>query len=283
MIPRLLHRIWLGDHPRPAVYDDYWRQWAALHPGWDLHIWTERNMPPLRNQAEYDYCEYTASAGILIDHQRAVAVQRADIAAYELVWRFGGVYVNCDMQPLRPLNDLLGHLAFAGMEDDRYLGNAVLGGEPRSPFFDAVISELPFRVVAYPHAGMRVQTGPHLLTAVWWTSPDLITVLPRKAFYSTHHGQIHGGGYAAAHVEAAHRAGAYATPHLGHRACMGDLGVSSSSHAITHNEATREAEGQRPYQHSNEESAPLPPAGDGALDTATGITPGMRHIRPDRR
>lgn len=183
VIPRVLHRICFSDRPRPAIYDEYWRQWAALHPGWDLHTWTERNVPPLRNQAEYDHCEYPASAGAPISTARANAVQRAGIAAYEILWRFGGVYVRCDVQPLRRLDDLLIHPAFAGVEDDRNLCNAVLGGEPRSLFFDAVISELPFRVAADPHADTEVQIGPHLLTAMWRTIPDLITVLPREAFY----------------------------------------------------------------------------------------------------
>lgn len=60
-------------------------------------------------------------------------------------------------------------------------------GEPRSLFFDAVISELPFRVAANPYAATEVQTGPNLLTVMWRTIPDLITVLPRGAlcFYAS--------------------------------------------------------------------------------------------------
>ncbi len=227
MIPRVLHRIWLGNRPRPAVYDDYWRQWAALHPGWDLHTWTERSIPPLRNQAEYDHGEPAVSAGVFVDHQPATVGQRANIAAYELVWRFGGVYVNCDMQPLRPFDDLLGYPAFAGMGDDRYVCNAVLGGEPRSSFFDAVISELPFQVAANPHAGTEVQTGPRLLTAVWWEHPELIAVLPREAFSCAHHGWVHGD--AASRVEAARRAGAYAIHHWAHE---GDLGIPVSGQQV---------------------------------------------------
>jgi len=180
-IPRVLHRIWFNDRPRPAIYDEYWRRWAALNPGWDLHTWTERNVPPLRNQAEYDRCEYPTSAGTRIATARATAVHRADIAAYEIVWRFGGVYVHCDVQPLRPLDDLLVHQAFAGVDDDLYLCNAVLGGEPGSLFFDAVIKELPFAVAANPRADTDVQTGRQLLTAMWRAMPDRITVLPREA------------------------------------------------------------------------------------------------------
>lgn len=221
MIPRVLHRIWFGNRPRPVRYDDYWSQWLAMHPGWELNTWTERNLPPLRNQRQFDACAVTAKAGVPMPHERAVAVQRADIAAYELVWRFGGVYVNCDMQPLRPLNDLLEYPAFAGMEDERHLCNAVLAAEQGSPFFDAVIEELPWRVAINPGAGMETQTGPHLLTSVWWTLPEQITALPREAFYYAHHGQIQTGADAREHVEAAKAAGAYAIHHWGHRSQEG--------------------------------------------------------------
>ena len=222
MIPRVLHRIWLGDRPRPTTYDDYWRQWANLHPDWLQFTWTEETMPPLRNQKQYDECELTARAGVPMDHKRAVAVQRADIAAYELIYSYGGVYLNCDMQPLRPLDGLLGHKAFAGMEDDQYLCNAVLGGEQGSPFFDAVINELPVRMASRPGAGMEVQTGPHLLTSIWLWAPHLITALPREAFYYAHHGDIQHGSDAAAYADAARQAGAYAIHHWGHRKQEGD-------------------------------------------------------------
>lgn len=224
MIPKRLHRIWLGERDRPKRYDEYWAAWRSMHPDWELTTWTEENLPELRNQELYRAVLRTArSAGIEMAHDRAVAVQRADIIAYELVWRFGGVYVNCDMSPLRPLDPLLIHApAFAALEDDHYLCNAVLGGIRGAGLFDHVIKDLPDRMQRYHGAGMEVQTGPHALTEAARFFPHLITVLPRETFYYAHHGDVAYGGDASDYAPAALAAGAYALHHWGHRSQEGD-------------------------------------------------------------
>lgn len=223
MIPRRLHRIWLGGRQRPGRYDRYWAEWQDMHPDWELTTWTEENLPQLRNAAAYESVALTArSAGISMTHERAVAVQRADIVSYELVWRFGGVYINCDMSPLRPLDPLLEFEAFAGLEDDVYLCNAVLGGIQGSPVFDQVIHSLRFRLREHAGAGMEVQTGPHALTEIARALPSHITELPRETFYYVHHGAIPPGGDASGFEDDARRAGAYALHHWGHVSQEGD-------------------------------------------------------------
>jgi mannosyltransferase OCH1-like enzyme len=223
VIPKKLHRIWFGQRPMPEAYNRFWDDWQRLHPDWTLITWTEGNLPPLINGHLWEHVGLTAHAGIPMAHERAVAVQRADIVAYELVWRYGGVYVNCDMQPLRSLDPLLEHKAFAAKEDHHYLCNAVMGGEKESPFFAEVISQLPSRFGGeFQNERMEIQTGPHLLTAVAEQCPDMITVLSRESFYFAHHGSLQYGEDASAFVDRARANGAYALHHWGHRKQEGD-------------------------------------------------------------
>ena len=44
-IPRLFHQIWLGPDPFPAEYVEYQRSWTRHHPGWELRLWTEADLP----------------------------------------------------------------------------------------------------------------------------------------------------------------------------------------------------------------------------------------------
>jgi mannosyltransferase OCH1-like enzyme len=226
VIPRVLHRIWFGQRPRPKLYDAFWADWQALHPNWTLITWTESNLPPLINGHIFEDLAVSArSAGIPMDHRRAVAVARADVVAYELVWRYGGVYINCDMQPLRSLEPLLVHSAFVGMEDDTYLCNAVMGAELHHPLFEKVLADLPARYSEYRDRGMELSTGPQFLTSVVnsATMPGSLTVLPQSAFYYAHHGSIRPGEDASAFVNGAYAAGAYALHHWGHRTQEGEL------------------------------------------------------------
>jgi mannosyltransferase OCH1-like enzyme len=224
MIPRKLHRIWFGQRPRPQRYDAYWEDWKSLHPDWTLITWTERNLPPLINGKLVERVKTTArSSGIPMAHDRAVAVQQADIVAYEIVWRYGGVYVNCDMQPLRSLESLLGLGAFAGYEDERYVCNAVMGGEPSHPFFCRTVEGLPRWFDSHIGQGMEAETGPRYMTHVYEGCRDSLTVLAQKYFYFAHHGSLQLGEDASAFEDSARASGAYALHHWGHRTQEGEL------------------------------------------------------------
>ena len=227
MIPKIFHRIWFGGRPRPVRYDDYWQEWQRLHPDWEFYTWTEENLPELANQAIYDDLpEWARSCGVQMSHERALAVQRADVVAYELVNRFGGVYLNCDMVPLKPFDDLLEHSAFLGMEDNYFVCNAVMGGEPDHPLYRDVIRLLPQNYAVHKTDGMEVATGPQHLTRVWRAGLNMydVTVMPQSAFYPVHHGEVpYGTTEFGSFMDKAIALDSYACHMWGHRSQEGML------------------------------------------------------------
>jgi mannosyltransferase OCH1-like enzyme len=161
-----------------------------------VHDWTTDQLPPLVNQAVFDDIG-TPDPGERL-HPISVAVQQADVVGYELIWRYGGLYVNCDIQPVRPLDGLLarvGEDAYACFEDENFLVNAAIGGPARHPFWKAVIDALPERYWARRRDQMNEVTGPHLLTQVWrsWEF-DGFTALSRETFNPIHFHQVPLGG-----------------------------------------------------------------------------------------
>jgi len=191
VIPKRFHRIWFGARERPVRYDEYWIAWQELHPDWEFYTWTEHNLPELHNQWAFDHVAETAkSCGVQMSHDRAVAVMRADIAAYELIHQFGGVYLNCDMLPLKSFDGLTEHSAFLGMEDDYHVCNAVMGGEAHHPLFTDTIHTLNASLMNYEGIGMEVATGPQHLTRVWRSGDYDVKILSREAFYPVHHEEV---------------------------------------------------------------------------------------------
>lgn len=226
MIPRKFHRIWFGTRPRPTKYDEYWQAWQELHPDAKFHTWTEDNLPDLVNATAYKAVAFTAKAGaVSMSHERAVAVMRADIVAYELVHQFGGVYLNCDIAPLRPLDDLMGGEAFIGKEDDYYLCNAVMAARPRHPLFTDVIQGLRKNLRQFTDQGMEKATGPQYLTSVFKTQPYDVNVLPSHYFYPLSHAVIpHGQDMSEYAIAEGKRLGSYAVHMWGHKTQEGQLG-----------------------------------------------------------
>src|SRR5690606_30927361 len=91
---------------------------------------------------------------------------RADIARLELLYRYGGVYVDCDTEPLRPIDELREHALFLpeSANDPRFVTNAVIGAEPKHPFIGLLIEHLAQNVTAYGGRRIVDMVGPLYLS-----------------------------------------------------------------------------------------------------------------------
>jgi mannosyltransferase OCH1-like enzyme len=87
VIPRIIHQIWLGPLTPPSKALDSWKK---KHPNWEYRLWTEDNLPNLKNQHAFDVSDNYP--------------QKADILRYELLEQFGGVYVDADVHCIKPVD-----------------------------------------------------------------------------------------------------------------------------------------------------------------------------------
>jgi mannosyltransferase OCH1-like enzyme len=106
--------------------------------------------------------------------------ERADLVRYEVLRRHGGVYVDTDVECLRPIDDLLdGVVAFAAYEVPGRLCNAVLGAVPAHPAFARAV-DLAATTVGrgtYPDA-----TATSFLTYILEAHED-VTLFGAERFY----------------------------------------------------------------------------------------------------
>lgn len=220
---KLVHRLWLGPDPMPERYVEFGKQWQVMNPDWEVMEWTPDNLPFIRNHAILHAIEYNPRSSIPMEPKRAVAVQQSDVIYYELVEQFGGVCLNVDIEPLRPLNELMevvGENAWATYEDDTFLVNCAYGGPKGHPFWKALNDILPQNYYANKDGYMQHQTGPHLLTRVFRERGDLVD-LPKETFNYVYHWNIPAGGNADAWRQEAIDAGAFGLHHWSHREDQG--------------------------------------------------------------
>ncbi len=139
-IPRIVHRIWLGDQPMSEEFVEYGETWKAHHPGWEHRLWTEDNLPSDLRRRE------------VFEAFRAPA-ERSDLLRYELLWRYGGVYVDTDMECLRPIDELVERVDFfaAAHKKGRQLNNSPIGAAAGHPILEAAVRDA--RAVNYKHPG----------------------------------------------------------------------------------------------------------------------------------
>jgi mannosyltransferase OCH1-like enzyme len=130
MIPHILHQIWVGPNPLPEEYASYSQSWVDRHPSWDVRLWTEDNLPDdlVRKEA--------------LERLR-VPAERSDILRLELLWRFGGVYVDTDLRCLRSVEPLTADTDFfATYLKPGRVCNGVLGSIPGHHILERAVREL---------------------------------------------------------------------------------------------------------------------------------------------
>jgi mannosyltransferase OCH1-like enzyme len=178
----VLHRIWVGP-PIPDRLASIGVAWKVMLPGWEHRLWSDDDLGWLQNRDLYDAAEQLVPAD-------AVGQFRADIARYEILARFGGVYVDCDLEPLRDITPLHVWGAWAGWEvQDRFVGNTILGGQPGNRFWQAAVDRLPASVKANRGKRPNRMSGPHYTTRLLNDIGGL-HVYPQTFFYPYAHNEL---------------------------------------------------------------------------------------------
>lgn len=171
-VPRALHQIWVGGAV-PDVLAGYADGWRRLHPGWGYRLWGDDDLGWLENREVFDQARR-----IVPGH--AVGQFRADVARYELLWHYGGVYVDLDFEPRLPIDDLLDGGPFAVEEAPGYLANGLIGVPPGHPAMRRAIDRLPRSCRTRAGQSAARVSGPAFFTAL--LQPDEFRALPREWF-----------------------------------------------------------------------------------------------------
>jgi hypothetical protein len=98
-IPRILHLIWLGPRalPTTAPFDS----WRHIHSDWKINVWREHDIHfELYNQEAFSFAMQQGNYGMA-----------SDVLRLELLYKYGGVYVDVDYLCISALDDL-DHLDF---------------------------------------------------------------------------------------------------------------------------------------------------------------------------
>lgn len=159
-IPKIIHQIWIGPKKRPQKLMNTWRD---KNPTWQHIIWSEENLSHWQwiNQNHIDAMpEWNG---------------KADIMRYEILYRFGGFFVDADSVCLNPLdNFFLENDSFTCYENEKargaLLATGYMGASKHNRLMLHVIEEL--------------QAQSTVGTPAWWyVGPVFFTWVVQKHQY----------------------------------------------------------------------------------------------------
>ena len=106
MIPKVIHYIWFGGNPLPPLAEQCIASWKRYMPDYEIKRWNEDNF-------DVHACDYTSEA---YEHGKWAFV--SDYARFQILYDEGGVYLDTDVELIKPLNDILAEGPYMGFETD---------------------------------------------------------------------------------------------------------------------------------------------------------------------
>lgn len=114
MIPKVIHYCWFGGNPLPELALKCIESWKKYCPDYEIVEWNEENFDisqaPLYVRQAYD-CKKWAFV--------------TDYVRLQVVCDNGGVYLDTDVEIIKPIDDLLVYNSFFGFESNYYINTGV--------------------------------------------------------------------------------------------------------------------------------------------------------------
>ena len=123
MIPKRIHYIWFGGAELPDDAKRCIESWRECCPGYEIVRWDETNFDVFQNQYVREAYE---------------AQKWAFVSDYARLWvlvNYGGVYLDTDVELIKPIDFALEHHAFSGFESNRSVPTGIMACESGFPLF----------------------------------------------------------------------------------------------------------------------------------------------------
>lgn len=126
-IPKIIHYVWLGDNPLPEEDAKYIADWQRLNPDFEIRHWSEKDV---------DLTKYPLAQKALAQQRWALA---SDIIRMLVMCENGGIYLDTDIELLKPLESFTKYCAFACWESKYWFTTSVFGAEKHSPWIAKIL------------------------------------------------------------------------------------------------------------------------------------------------
>lgn len=129
-IPKVIHYCWFGGKNIPTRYQNYIDTWEKKCPDYEIVRWDETNY-------DIDRCKYMKQA---YDVGKWAFV--SDYARLDVIYQYGGIYLDTDVELLRNLDDLLYDDMFCGFERNNYINFGLgYGAVKRHPIIYSLLKQ----------------------------------------------------------------------------------------------------------------------------------------------
>ena len=117
MIPKIIHYCWFGGKPLPPLAQKCIASWKKYCPDYELKLWNEESFD--LNSNPYAREAYEAKKFAFV----------TDYVRLWVLYQYGGIYMDTDVEVLKPLDRFLIHPAFSGFESAEAVPTGIMASE----------------------------------------------------------------------------------------------------------------------------------------------------------
>lgn len=124
MIPKKIHYFWFGGNEKPKSVQKCINSWKKYCLDYEIIEWNETNFDI--HCMSFVEQAYEAKKYAFV----------SDVARLMVVYEYGGIYMDTDVEVIKPLDDLLENRAYMSFENDENINTGQgFGAEAGMPFF----------------------------------------------------------------------------------------------------------------------------------------------------
>lgn len=106
MIPKIIHYCWFGHNSLPPLAIKCIESWKKYFPDYEIKEWNEDNFDV--NIIPYTKEAYAAKKYAFV----------SDYARFWILYKYGGLYFDTDVEVIRPMDDIIAKGPFMGCENE---------------------------------------------------------------------------------------------------------------------------------------------------------------------
>ncbi len=129
-IPKIIHYCWFGNNEMPKLANKCIESWKKYCPDYEIICWNEENFDFSRNR--YAREAYEAQKWAFV----------TDYVRLKVVYDYGGIYLDTDVELLKSIEPLLEYKGFMGFEGSGLVGTGLgFGAEKGNEVIEALLKD----------------------------------------------------------------------------------------------------------------------------------------------
>ena len=128
-IPKIIHYCWFGENEKPNIVKRCIQSWKNILDGYEIIEWNENNFD-IKSLSYVHEAYKNRKYAFVSDYVRLCVLDK-----------YGGIYLDTDIEVFKKFDDLLEYSLFAGFEEGNLIATSVIGAEQSNYLIKKYLNE----------------------------------------------------------------------------------------------------------------------------------------------